>query len=1810
VTTSGIFKRNSRDQTIVDINSYYYDRKTFELWEGTDDESDEEGLVPEQDDDKWNIYCDLVNEWKKHFLRIPNYDERANKLELSLLRVEWNDENVPDVLALNKEWADRVHDTALETLKVMDASVESDAPGGKMQKWLDNLRGNRHETDTMIHALMVVCERSVDEDIPSVLIGDGSYIDKIMQNCPSIKRDATFGELSDRQASRFRTSKSVDKGDIARVRDFTNKMRDELADRGVQAKSHNKKRKSDPVIKDKELNPLFNTGPLEDFLCEPFVFNEDESMKNEYDIKEDNNADFVKDLFGKLSKMEIMQALEFRDRVIAEVNANASRNQETDSFIIRKILGFEAFVIIKPTSLGSVNNPKPVFYSVVFKGRSISTLFENVVDPGFGWSYTEFISTSRIRASHEMNSMPQFIMMVSENLETLGSLQEDVDIDSIQNLVEPIKWCLLAHLSDTEEFSAVTSNFRYYYFSLFTGFRNCKNEADRLAEKLPNCVRDPLLLLALKRLISEHESLDSETLSQETSVLSHRKIAEDTAKDATEDHEHDKLPKVNTPFGFPIVNARSFLKAAYSGIYHNKDEAEKGPAAKQITSKLGKQNHHMDKILVSGSSPDKWDKHLDPELGIYEFNARAIILGADLLKSKLLHQRGISMKDYRAGDGFDDWIEKTIVEPTLLRSTYDILASTRSSYVDNGEVSVSKYHEQGGNRKCEYEDDEGNDIVVGETIKCLEAVIELRQKGVTKGMSPSDDLYELFTAFEEEGSKFTVKIFKKNQLTGVREIYILTILGRILQRVLEDLARSICNEIHEEKLTGPETKDGFISEHKSKRSESEDPKKSITLNGSGDKTQWANYLQAKSVTLPLFRLLPKKYHPAVAHIGNANTKKEIEIPAALMESIIDHPATDLEDPTLNEIKNAVLNKNVKSSLASYDSSRLKCMGNTMQGIFHYLSSLLHLCALCLLEQMVRITVAEMGYESIMSFEVSSDDKGFMVSVLIAEDENVNLLRLILKVSKKISQFEKIIDACFGIRDSKLKSVTSISVSFEFNSVFYFGNSISTPIAKFTARCCDDSVQSSLHQRVSSMYSSVRQIRDNGGSGILCSIATMCQHIVMKTNLGFLRFGWFDEDANRTYESIPISHLGYRKICNPFTAGLAMADFENQKVISRMNLGNMYSLVLRQDLDSDEMSERVLKLNQALWSDVQHKQMLTRLGLAQHDVTAEEALLILSRPSSPEDIDKKLELKACSSSLSRSFVQCQRSDLQRAGMYLLWHKAFKWDNEMICYRDLVKNLLDMPRSEYGMREEYLSFQGLERSQRFYSLRSKRLRLLPRYLKPLVSDAYVREDVEQYIRNLWMGEDREMEIHIVEQIKNECTWITDTSDEFFKIYDPEMLHRFINSISTRRSRVKLLCRGSLYATNPIGTMYRDNTCADAICRLTPNTEGSRLIEETERMVKLAAARVSRWCDVLGMTGVDHRLERLAWEDLCEIGRLIPANALDHCETRQQRLCCYILKHMSTGAPISCKRVAQLGTTQNMAVLIEEERREGLRTYFRFSMGHVVRIRRNDSNEVVDLACDNQVILSQVHRFTQYAGANRNDISDDVTFIPERLGIHRGSMSLVDSSHKFTAVYGTQGNADSETHPIQDHGNRFEDVEIDMLNQLFSDGSFSYDSMIMIKESDGPVPRMIRSMLYHGWDAVRYRRIRRTTVDQRDSAMPARQAAETVSRLANLGMSEILEFAKPNPEEVAVEESEENNIMHDFLEVWGENAESTIPGMENDEGAWKNEVDTPKCIRELLVPLKEAVRTRDTARMAAFGNEYLRFFDKIMEENHSEE
>ena len=146
-----------------------------------------------------------------------------------------------------------------------------------------------------------------------------------------------------------------------------------------------------------------------------------------------------------------------------------------------------------------------------------------------------------------------------------------------------------------------------------------------------------------------------------------------------------------------------------------------------------------------------------------------------------------------------------------------------------------------------------------------------------------------------------VSLFRKNQLTGVREIFILEWIARHSIYFVETICRLICEDLEMEMLTkGTEKID---------RSRAHFPVADKKFGGnfvtgsiSGDCSTWCQQFIMPAFAAVLRPIIPDDLFWPVVRILNGVTRKRLELPAAMVEKFFSSPSIRSMDAGMNTLK--------------------------------------------------------------------------------------------------------------------------------------------------------------------------------------------------------------------------------------------------------------------------------------------------------------------------------------------------------------------------------------------------------------------------------------------------------------------------------------------------------------------------------------------------------------------------------------------------------------------------------------------------------------------------------------------------------------------------------------------------------------------------------------------------------------------------------------------------------------------------------------------------------------------------------------------
>jgi hypothetical protein len=990
----------------------------------------------------------------------------------------------------------------------------------------------------------------------------------------------------------------------------------------------------------------------------------------------------VHEEIDRCRSMEIMHCAANLDLIARECGLNLRCNTRGREMIVRKLPDRDVWLLLKPTKY-STSDDYPIFCSVLFRGTPYHghlKMFEkcHMVHED-NWYVTDFFSLDAPRIEHLLGLQEQLTAHCICSLEDTGNLMTKKEL----------KLLALILIEDKAETSKFLQQLRFYYMKLYSGLPNARRSAECIASKWDHTIRSRLHLFLYKRLIKIHKvlpdvpkikSTNIDKLLEQAGYTSSTKEDENdydelgikieisesldvkNKKQSEEDENSmmdlpyteismDEMDEVMTPFGFTIKDSKTFMRASYYCMLYNKDRRNTGHDAKSILSKLLKREYQWSdrsdyrKIQAANGHPD---------FDVFTFDEGAISHYAERVMNDLA--------DYR--EETTDQFKEEVCSKLYFKTLMSDLMSTKASSMAYKEM------EEKGDESWNYAD---RDV----RKKVCEALYEIREAFT------SENLLENMHVVRKNIKKIYVSIFKKNQIGGARDIYILDIWCRLLVRCLEDIARIICEMHPSEMLTNSYGKERFYKVHMRKvRKAMKEGNHNYfkTVKFSSDMTNWANLFRMRQFELVYEKMLPVELHGFVKDVLDLISEKEIRLPDSFLNNVynLETNLVGINNRLKKELREGG-SKNCKK-----DGRTFKNETNMMQGILHYTSSLFHLCHLTAFKD--AIEKLKLEADVVVSFECSSDDEGILITYI---GEKNSVLRSVAKFLRVAVKLKNYVDDLFGVRTSWEKSTLSVSEIFEFNSKFLFGNTLAEPLIKFVSRSIDDNVQATLHNRIANFHSILRTLREHGGSGILCHCVSYLQRSNYMRNLGKGTMTWWDEKLENWLIKYKVSHLGYYRIPSPFVAGLVPLDYMNYLSCCESEDARRMQTVLGPSslVDFDEYTNFALAYD--LGSNKKYRAMLRRLNIpVEKEMTELDFELQFRREENLEESKLKMKGFLKNPTIAYSFAQSGRIRALFMSAYIMWAKVFRGER----FENLIRKI--------ELSDEVASMDVLHPYHRFY------------------------------------------------------------------------------------------------------------------------------------------------------------------------------------------------------------------------------------------------------------------------------------------------------------------------------------------------------------------------------------------------------------------------------------------------------------------------------------------------------------------------------
>nr|UYL95521.1 MAG: RNA-dependent RNA polymerase [Tongren Perib tick virus 2] len=707
-------------------------------------------------------------------------------------------------------------------------------------------------------------------------------------------------------------------------------------------------------------------------------------------------------------------------------------------FILKKLRFFDVYLLVKPTNSGS-----HIFFSIGFDKSSIfgllhtSSVFKSVREEG-NWCWTEFHSfkmsklSNPVKALSSLHSLFWYWREFYEVPFWVGSLKDYKS--GIRKANEMFKITLMVMLEDKARTEEIITLSRYI---MMEGFKSVPElpKPHKMVEKLPTILRTKLQSWLTRKMLDSMSRVAFRPFS------------------IGSDQGSIYWTGMFNPFtGDSVLSTQKLISLFYLGYLKNKEESPEQNASVKMYSKILeyelKHSNRYEYLGHSDPPPDDCKYH--------EYSPSII---------RMLCSASKQFLRFQLGDSWKETIHKSIIREIALLDLEKMATLKASSRF--GEQWYC-YNPQETYHRCK--------------------VIEKVSEYVTDKTSHVYQILEdCLTRVETRGCMH-ICLFKKPQHGGLREIYVLGFEERVVQLVLETIARCICKHFPSETLTNPKHKTTIPESH-GRFAMKICGAQHQTVGTSDDARTWNQGHHVSKFALLLMSFTRSELHPFIFRACSLFMKKRIMLDQNLLRILETNSTLETSDDTLR-LLHSVYHGNQHVRWMPLKGGYIQTETGMMQGILHFTSSLFHTVLQVWMKRVMSGMLKKvLGPNTTMNPHVdvlqSSDDSGMLVS--FPSDDALMTMRCRQKTAI-LFEFKRCVGRLIGIYPS-VKSTTNTLYVLEFNSEFFFHTNHNRPVFRWIAAADTISEQESLAARQEEMSSNLTAILEGGGS---FSLVTFCQ----------------------------------------------------------------------------------------------------------------------------------------------------------------------------------------------------------------------------------------------------------------------------------------------------------------------------------------------------------------------------------------------------------------------------------------------------------------------------------------------------------------------------------------------------------------------------------------------------------------------------------------------------------------------------------------------------------------------------------------------
>lgn len=809
--------------------------------------------------------------------------------------------------------------------------------------------------------------------------------------------------------------------------------------------------------KDSPMNISMEIGEtydlIQEAINESLKFHVDEQLVNFYSQCETVSTS---DVFGRVMHMVTQVGM--------ELAASLKHNVGGSEFIIKKLRDHAVFLLIHPTRSDS-----HIFVSfmchkedLVYDGSNpnmMPGIFRNCHESDDHY-FTDFVSFNQSKIINLIKAFPMYGVMKAFWLEEHKIIPSIID-SSHGHWPDSLKMTfmsMLMLLHDKAQAEEVATTARHFLGKGFTFAPEWPAIHERV-DSLPFAPKSPLTVFLIQKVLSAAWRI--------TCTRGYKRVL--TSDGKTEDVTFQGM--FNYITGSEIHDVQSLINTYYLGYLKNKDENAEDNALNKLITKI---------IEAEEKLPRKQDGRPDPKyLGEEDPEHLSDLKFLEFSPSVLTEMMNNAEK----------LLSKTLGETWRENLERKILASLAK--LDLEEFATLKATSNFGIEHYNLEDALSRPY---KRSKVIFKVIEQMKKNPT-ATSVMDLVHHALEVMESRGHML-IDLFKKNQHGGLREIYVLDICDRIVQKVVETISRTICSEFPSELMTHPTVKMELARRHEM------NAKKTfkfghVSFSDNKDAKKWNQGHITTKFCIMLKRFTPTYMHDFLTRSLQLWTNKRMMVPQRLLKIMSENAHIKSYDSVFDKMLQ-VHRGSIQVPWYERNTSYITVCSGMMQGILHYTSSLFHTIAQEFYKKKItQWSLKELKNPCHVSVGQSSDDSLITVSFSCTSKEELAQSAIFCASAfRRCSLYGNAI----GIYRSD-KTVSMTIDQMEINSEWFIGGYLYRPALRWVAAVLNIIEESSIIGRQMNLQNLLRSLPEGGTTTLTTAICQRQQAFLHYTLLG-------------------------------------------------------------------------------------------------------------------------------------------------------------------------------------------------------------------------------------------------------------------------------------------------------------------------------------------------------------------------------------------------------------------------------------------------------------------------------------------------------------------------------------------------------------------------------------------------------------------------------------------------------------------------------------------------------------------------------------